>query len=157
MVNSHAIAELSSIVGKEIPADYVRLLTNYPPSLQHQTRSQDDPDLQATVSDVELLNNQEMLVAINLEVRREALVDPAGQELEWPNQFLVIGETGTGDYFCIDVEGDVTGVIQFNHQAVEFEVIAESLTEFIEILEETFDENSSLTDDDLDDDEDDLF
>ena len=43
----------------------------------------------------------------------------------------------------MDVEGQEEGVIQFDHQAVVFEVIADSLSEFIKILEETFSEPHS--------------
>ncbi|MCA9050491.1 MAG: SMI1/KNR4 family protein [Planctomycetaceae bacterium] len=74
----------------------------------------------------------------------------------WPAQLLIIGETGTGDYFCMDVLGDVPGILQYNHQAVEFERIADSLAEFVEILHDTFDEEAAeeeLTGDEMTDDE----
>ena len=59
---------------------------------------------------------------------------------------MVIGETGSGDYYCIDVDRQEEGVIQFDHQSVSFDVIADSLSEFIEILVETFSESESNID-----------
>ena len=42
----------------------------------------------------------------------------------------MIGETGEGDYYCIDVDGEHTGVLQFRHQEVDFEILTDSIGEF---------------------------
>lgn len=106
-------------------------------------RALDDSDSEGSVADVELLENIGCVLALNLEARDESVAEPEGLEFFWPDQLLIIGETGAGDYYCIDVEGQEEGVIQFDHQSVAFEVIADSLDEFIEILEETFSESAS--------------
>lgn len=144
------LLQLTELIGWELPAEYIELLEQYPASLSTRTREPDHPDCEETVAEVELLNDPQTILAINQEARRECILEPNGDEFVWPDQMMVIGETGTGDYFCIDVSGDVDGVIQYNHQAVTFEIIAESLEEFIEILEETF--NGELDDEHYDED-----
>ena len=59
---------------------------------------------------------------------------------------MIIGESGSGDYYCIDVDGDVDGVMRYDHHAVEFEVIADTMDEFIEMLTETFVDFDNLDD-----------
>lgn len=36
------------------------------------------------------------------------------------------------------MDGEVQGVMQYNHQAVNFELVADSLSEFVESLIDTF-------------------
>lgn len=71
-------------------------------------------------------------------MRLAPILDPEGREFRWPDQLLVIGETGDGDYYCVDSDGEHEGVLQFRHFAVEFETIADSLEDFVELLIECF-------------------
>ena len=66
------------------------------------------------------------------------MTEPEGLEFFWPEQLLIIGETGSGYYYCIDVDCEEEGVIQFDHQSVSFEIVADSLDDFVELLVETF-------------------
>ena len=65
---------------------------------------------------------------------------------------MVIGETGDGDYYCVDLDGEHAGVLQFRHHAVEFETLADSLEEFVDMLTESF-VTGDASDDDFDDSE----
>ena len=142
------LQQLTELIGWELPAEYLAMLEQYPATLSTRTREFDHPDCEESVAEVELLNDPQTILAINQEARRECILEPNGDEFVWPDQMMVIGETGTGDYFCIDVSGDVDGVIQYNHQAVTFEIIADSLAEFIEMLEETLNGEAADGDDD---------
>lgn len=132
------LQQLTLMLGKPVPNDYLKFLNRYPDSLTHARRAVDDSDSEGTVSDVELLADLPSVLEINREARADAVPEPGGLEFLWPEQFLVIGETGSGDYYCIDVDGDVDGVMQYDHMHVGFEVIADTLDEFVEMLVETF-------------------
>ena len=132
------LQQLTEMTGSPPPESYLHLLANYPDVLRQARRAIDDSESEGTVADVELIVTPESILKINLEARQESVTEPEGLEFSWPEQLLIIGETGGGDYYCIDVEGEVEGILQFDHQSVGFDVIADSLAEFVEILEETF-------------------
>ncbi|MEQ9409664.1 MAG: SMI1/KNR4 family protein [Fuerstiella sp.] len=141
---SRILHQLTELLGAPPGEEYLQLIRNYPERLKSAQRAIDDSDEEGVVADAELLMDLESVLEINQEARSDSFPDPEGQEFVWPQQFMVIGETGSGDYYCMDVRGEVEGVMQYNHQAVEFELIADSLQEFVEILYETFcDEDTS--------------
>lgn len=131
-------AELSHLTGFELRSDYVQLIDRYPPQLRNVARADDGSDAEGQVSTVELMCDLADVVDINEEVRFESVPDPQGEEFHWPDQVLVIGENGEGDYYGIDLAGEYPGVLFFDHQAVEFEEITESLKEYVELLRESF-------------------
>ena len=144
------VQELERLCEARLPAEYIRLITPYPPVLASVCRADSGDDSEGFVSEVELFSSPTDVLEINREVRAVSILDPEGQEFRWPDQLLVIGETGDGDYYCVDLDGDHTGVLQFRHHAVEFEVIADSLEEFVDMLAESF-VTGDVSDDDIDD------
>jgi len=139
--------ELERLCDAALPPDYLALLESYPDILRSVCRADDDGVSEGTEADVELLASLHDVIEINREVRVDSILDPEGREFRWPDQLLVIGETGDGDYYCIDTDGEHQGVLQFRHHAVEFEIIADSLHEFVEMLIESFVPDSEVTDD----------
>lgn len=137
-MDSDAILKLESLCGMPLPNDFRTVMTNYPSSLVEAVRADDGTDAEGLVSETELLANPAEILEINQEVRRQSVLDPEGREFCWPTNFLVIGENGDGDYYCVDLSGQHEGVLQFQHQAVEFETVADSLDEYIEMLIEAF-------------------
>ena len=132
------ISELEELCGARLPHNYLRLLSNYPPALRTAVRAEDDSCSEGTVAEVELMSELSDLVEINREVRLGPVLDPKGVEFRWPVQLLVIGETGDGDYYCVDTDGEHQGVLQFRHQSVEFENVADSLDEFVGMLLDSY-------------------
>ncbi len=132
------ISELEQMCGASLPENYLRLLHSYPPALRTAVRAEDDARWEGTVAEVELLSEPSDLVEINREVRLGPVLDPKGAEFRWPVQLLVIGETGDGDYYCVDTDGEHQGVLQFRHQSVEFENVADSLDEFVGMLLDSY-------------------
>ena len=168
-----AFSELETLCQAPLPTACRAVLMHYPEALRGAVRADDGSDAEGLVSDAELLADPVDVLRINREVRLDSILDPEGREFRWPTPFLVIGETGDGDYYCIDASGEHEGVLQFRHHAVEFESVADSMDEFIELLvecfvtgidaediededEEEFDEEDDESEDadDLDDDED---
>ena len=140
------VARLTELTGYRPPADYLDAVKNYPEVLKHARRAMDDSDAEGTVADVEFMNSLESVLALNCEARSDALMRPDGIEQLWPDQFLIIGETGSGDYYCIDMCGEVDGVMQYNHQEVQWHVCEDSLEEFVEMLVDVFMECESEDD-----------
>ncbi len=138
--------QLTEICGFTIPDEYVRLLDDFPEQLRKTPRSPEKTIEEGCVAEVELLAEIAEVVDINIEARKGGVIDPDGEEFLWPEQLLVIGETGTGDYYCIDLSGEHTGVLQYLHQAIEFEIVAESLDDFVGMLLEAYAPNSIDTD-----------
>ena len=149
-MNSDAISQLENLCQAPVPSACRAILTEYPEVLRGVPRADDGSDSEGFVSDAELFAHPEAVLRVNLEVRRESILDPDGHEFCWPATFLVIGETGDGDYYCIDTAGGHEGVMQFRHHTVEFEMVAESMPDFIELLVECFVEGDADSDGDGD-------
>lgn len=154
-----AIEQLVEMLGQPLPSEYLRVLDNYPDVLKNVPRAIDNSDSEGTIEDVELIRQLDSVLGINQEARLGSVPDPEGIEHFWPDQLLVIGETGEGDYYCLDVDEPKPCVMQFNHQSVVFEVVAEDLQDFVEMLVEVMveydpDASEEGFDDDFEDDDD---
>ncbi len=132
------LQQLADLVGLPVPAEYQALLRNYPAALQNALRAEDGTDREGVVATVELLSDPADVLEINHEVRACSVLKPCGAEFFWPEQLIVIGETGAGDYYCIDADGEYDGVLLFEHQPVEFALVTETLNEFVDLLIENF-------------------
>ena len=129
---------IEELTGFTLPAEYVELLAEYPAALMKRERADDGSEAEGYVNTVELLSDLEDVADINHEVRFGTVMDPDGNEFLWPDQLLVIGENGEGDYYGIDLTQQYQGVLFFDHQEVGFEEITDTLDEFVELLQESF-------------------
>lgn len=129
---------IRDLTGFDLRDDYTELLHRYPAELLHATRADDGSDAEGLVSTVELMSDLTDVLDVNEEVRQGSVPDPQGEEFYWPNQVLVIGENGEGDYYGIDLANEYPGVLFFDHQTVEFEELTDSLSEYVEMLRESF-------------------
>ena len=154
-VNSNALSQLETLCQAPLPSACRAVFANYPEILRRAMRADDGSDTEGFVSEAELLADPATVLRINREVRLHSILDPEGREFRWPGTFLVIGETGDGDYYCVDASGEHEGVLQFRHHSVEFDTVAESMEEFHELLVECFVTGVDADDDEeFDDDED---
>jgi len=127
-----------------VPQEYIQLLRNFPAELANQSRSPHQHTDDACVSDLELLNHPDDIVTINLEARSHCIADPDGNEFHWPDQLLIIGENGEGDYYCLDSTGEHSGVLQYRHVLVEFDLITDSRDEYVELLKEAYSAGNAI-------------
>lgn len=137
-MSDNVVRQIGELLNQPVPDHYLKALAEYPEWPGKTRRALDESAAEGLVCQVEYLNDLSDVLFLNLEARSDSVLDPAGFEILWPEQFLIIGESGGGDYYCIDAGNDVDGVMQFDHQAVQFEVIADSIDEYIEVLRETF-------------------
>ena len=153
-VNLNILAQLETLCQAPLPSACRAIYTDYPEILRKAVRADDGSDTEGFVSEAELLADPAEVLNINREVRGQSILDPEGREFLWPVNFLVIGETGDGDYYCVDASGEHEGVLQFRHHSVDFDTVAESMEEFYELLVECFvTGDDPENDDELDDDE----
>ncbi len=129
---------IKELTGFALPVKYMELLTDYPAALKKLARADDESETEGYVNTFELMSNLADVLDINKEVRYGAVMDPDGNDFDWPSQVLVIGENGEGDYYGIDLSDEIHGVVFFNHQTVEFEEITDTLSEYVELLQESF-------------------
>lgn len=129
---------IEELIGFTLPANYLELLAAYPAALKNRARASDESETQGYVNTFELMSDLADVLEINLEVRYCSVMDPDGHDFHWPDQVLVIGENGDGDYYGIDLLDENSGVVFFNHQTVEFVGITDTLTEYVDLLQESF-------------------
>lgn len=137
-MNKDLWRQLGELCTNAIPAEYPVLLQNFPQSLLTAMRADDGSDSEGTVAEVELIADLSSVIDINREARACPVLDPQGREFVWPGQLLIIGESGSGDYFCLDTSGEYPGVVQYLHQAIDFEVVADTLDEYVDLLLDSF-------------------
>jgi hypothetical protein len=148
--------ELEILCNGPIPDRWVQLISSYPDELRSALRSDDGSDEEGTVSDAELLADPADLLAINREVRSTNILDPANRPFSWPVRCLVIGESGDGDYYCLNADDQDCGVIQFLHLPVRFKRITANLEDFLEMLFQAYVDDDEDVEEEEEDEEDDL-
>jgi hypothetical protein len=59
---------------------------------------------------------------------------------DWPDEYLVIGQSGCGDYYAIDMDDEYSLVYLWNHEIGDFAIDEQkdSLEEFAGSLVETY-------------------
>jgi hypothetical protein len=55
-------------------------------------------------------------------------------EKPFPPDYVVIGETGTGDFFCLDLSQNPAPVVEFDHERYRFRVVSFSFTSWLKRL-----------------------
>jgi hypothetical protein len=148
--------ELEEICGAPLPGQWLQFLAEYPTELRMALRSDDGSEDEGCVGDAELLADPADVLAINREVRGTSIPDGVNQEFRWPVRYVVIGESGDGDYYCINADDPHCGVHQFQHLPVRFKRLTDGFVEFLEMLIEAyldFDDADGDEDDDQDEDD----
>lgn len=124
---------LSAELNRDLPRAWAGVLQNYPEALRVALRGDGE-----SVAELELSDDVDHLIEMNREVRRDAIMDGDGLVFDWPDSFLVIGEDGGGDYYCIDAEEADPHVMLFDHQLCEFCDLEETVDGFVELLLEQY-------------------
>lgn len=126
--------ELESICGTPLPWKWLQFLAEYPEELRLTLRSDDGSEEEGCVGDAELLSDPADVLALNREVRSTPICDSSNHEFHWPVRYVVIGESGDGDYYCINADEPACGVHQFLHLPVRFKRLTADFDEFLEML-----------------------
>lgn len=146
--------ELEEICGTPLPSQWLQFLAEYPTELRLALRSDDGSEEEGCVGDAELLADPTELLAINREVRSTSIPDGDDQEFRWPRRYVVIGESGDGDYYCIDADDPKCGVHQFHHLPARFKRLTDGFAQFLEMLIEAYLDFDDAEEEDFEDEED---
>jgi hypothetical protein len=109
------IAEIEGALGFRLPNCYRAVVLNYPKALA---------DTEAP--DFGLFDTPAAVIDANLEVRKNGYF---GQP--WPDEYVIIGENGCGDYYVIIKNAAEFTVGFADHEAMECNQFASSLDDFV--------------------------
>jgi hypothetical protein len=120
----------------ELPEIYRKYLTSL--SSRLQLEGFNDSDF-ADISKNELIFDPDRINILNQEIRSfKAYWNTGWQEPGfWPDDYLIIGESGSGNYYCISKSGEFHDVLCFEHELAEFNHYADSLDSFYNLVIET--------------------
>lgn len=99
---------IEEVLGVELPDDYKNLITNYPKKLLAKGFN---------AAEVELLKSPDKIVELNKYVQGI---------LDIESSFFLIGESGCGDYYFIDLDEEDSPVYFWNHDISDFDDDEES-------------------------------
>lgn len=99
-----------------LPAFYVGFVTEYPLL----------PPEQADIAELALFNNPRRVITANQQIRIEGL-----PEARWPENLLVVGESGCGDYYAIHLDGESEFILCWDHELSDFEITSHSIGAFL--------------------------
>jgi len=109
------IAEIEEALGFILPDSYRAVVLNYPEALA-----------ETEAPDFGLFDTPTAVIDTNLEVRRNGYFGEP-----WPDQYVIIGENGCGDYYVITKNATEFTVGFSDHEAMECNLFASNLDDFI--------------------------
>src|SRR5262245_61779732 len=113
------IDHIEGRLGVRLPSDYCTFMTSYP-QLSKAV---------AGIAQHEILSDARSIIRENERVRAGEL-----PLRSWPHDLFVIGDSGCGDYYCLDLSESVPAVVCWNHETGDFEETAPSLRAFLQQL-----------------------
>lgn len=114
-MTSDDIAAIESALGFSLPQPYMLVVTNYPPALVHT----DAPGFA-------LFDDPELVIDANRMVRENGYFGE-----QWPEQYVIIGENGCGDYYVVTKNSAKFSVGFADHEAMECNPFAANLDDFV--------------------------
>ncbi|PHS04347.1 MAG: hypothetical protein COA78_16780 [Blastopirellula sp.] len=126
-MNESDIDTIEKLVGLPLPEEYINLLLEYPEALSSMKC---DGMCAATG---ELFNKANRILRENKFVRSSKFntEDAYGDLHPWKNHFLVIGDSGGGDYYAINLKNKKVVVYFWDHGTSKLEKHASSLEQHI--------------------------
>ena len=110
------IKRIKKETGLNFPKCYIDVIINYPSEL-----------LGSDAQDFGLLDDPDEIIEENNDVRESGYFGE-----KWPERYLIIGKNGCGDYYVITTDSKEFSVGFSDHEAMECNLYASTLKEFIE-------------------------
>jgi hypothetical protein len=101
---------IEAALSMSLPPDYRRFLLAYP------------ADISPDITRHEIYSSALSVIGVTQEARSEML-----SETSWPQHMVVIGDSGCGDYYCLDLSQEPAPVVCWNHEIGDFEYTASSI------------------------------
>jgi hypothetical protein len=107
------VNRIESLLTITLPSDYRQFLLAYP------------KDMPADSARHEIFESADAIIGHTEELRAGLL-----PETSWPDDMLVIGDSGCGDFYCLDLSEEPPSVVCWNHETGEFEFTASSINQW---------------------------
>lgn len=114
-MTSEDIATIELALGFPLPKAYVDVVTNYPRALA-----------ETEAPDFGLFDDASLVIDANRLVRNDGYFGE-----QWPDQYVIIGENGCGDYYVVMKNANQFSVGFADHEAMECNPFASDLEEFV--------------------------
>ena len=113
------VDRIEARLGVSLPSDYREFVIDYPTDLHadtyaHEIWNEPDPIIDAT---------DRVRFGENPEVR-------------WPHEMIIIGDSGCGDYYCLDLSQLPSPIVCWNHEISDFEHVASSIQNWYQEVKE---------------------
>jgi hypothetical protein len=126
-MNESDVTKIEWALGYSLPADYRTFLLN---DTDEVNRLAELMPLRSV-----LWTNADEIVRENIELRKHASDMTIGEEQKaWPENYLVVGTNGGGDYWFIDRDGKQTGLWFWQHEMQDVELTQATFAEYLEQL-----------------------
>lgn len=110
VITNADISSIQTALDLELPDFYCDFVLDYPGLLLNACEES---------SPIQLSNSADRIIQLNRDVR-------SSQHNDWEHEHFVIGESGCGDYYAIDVSAVDSPVYFWNHELGEFDDREES-------------------------------
>ena len=97
----------------QLPPEYRRFAADYPPDLDADTRNHD------------IFDSADRVIA-----ETEFLRVGSVPEMPWQSSFVVIGDSGCGDWYFLDLDEAPAPVKEWNHETASFDHVAASINDW---------------------------
>lgn len=117
-----------------LPGDYAAYFASLESRVRAET-SLTERDI-GDVGHNELVFDRRFLEDLNRQIRSFSArwIATDSTDTHWPDDLLVIGGSGCGDYYCISSSGAFAGVRMYEHEAGAFSEFAESFDHYYEMI-----------------------
>ena len=124
-MNKEQITAIETALGFRLPEAYTKVVLDYPESLK-----------ETEAPDFGLLDDPNAIVDANLDVRKNGYFGET-----WPEQYIIIGQNGCGDYHVITKDATEFATGFSDHEAMECNPYASDVDDFVrKLLEEMKDD-----------------
>ncbi len=123
------------------PSEYIEFLQSVKSRLRQEALIPND--VLVDIENNEMIHDLSLLQEVNHELHTIRARWFSGQTIDeyWPDNLLVIGRSGCGDYYCISTDKAFSGVKEYDHEEGVLKTATNSISEYYEyIMKEVRDE-----------------
>ena len=121
----------------ELTSEHKCFIESLDSRLAYEALNADDA---AEICEHEFLRDPERIIALNNEMR-QLKARWTTDDLEprpWPDDYLIIGDSGCGDYYCVSRTRAFPGIVAYEHEMAAFTPFAASFDEYYELMMQDF-------------------
>src|SRR5437016_6227956 len=106
------VARIEAELGINLPVHYREFILGYPQSLREAKFAYNQEPASASF----LFDDPQLVIDLNRGMREPGLLVLDSETAPWPDEYLIIGGDGGGNYWCIKLGVRSKGVWFFEHE-----------------------------------------